>query len=363
MTRRLLAGLVFLVLPSSAAQAQTVGIEHQPVGCAVADRFPQLEARFAPADAVAGARVLFQTQNTPHWYGVAMKPDGSAFSAALPKPKKNLKAFRYYIEVTDKRLGTHRTADYTTSVVDGAGSCQGEVMAGALASASVLLQVPAGAAALPAGFASTGVIAAGTGSAAAGAGAVTGGGGGLSTAAVVGAVAGAGAAAAAVTVVGGGEEDPTETSYTGPIAGQYTLTQVVIGNVTNTCSWVRALSGTMTLVLDQQGLATGKPDSQATVWETEVGKTGPCSGGGPGEGGGVTFICTVTGTPDSLSCADQRTTTQAGPSTTTTTFAFSGARSGAVISGRVTFGRTGGGTNPSGTDTFSGTATFPVTLQ
>src|SRR5688500_9002775 len=151
MTRRFLAGVAVLAFASSSAHAQTLEIEHQPVGCAVADRFPQMEARFAPADAVAGARVLFQTPHTQHWYGVAMKSEGGAFSVALPKPKKSLKAFRYYIEATDKRLGTHRTADYTTSVVDGAGSCQGEVMAGALGSASVLLQVPAGAAALPAG--------------------------------------------------------------------------------------------------------------------------------------------------------------------------------------------------------------------
>ena len=78
-------------------------------------------------------------------------------------------------------------------------------MAGALASASVILQGPAGVAALPVGFASSGVVAgsaAGSGSSAGAAGAATAGGGGLSTGAVVGIVAGVGAAAAGVAVKG-----------------------------------------------------------------------------------------------------------------------------------------------------------------
>src|SRR4026209_299070 len=118
MTKHLFAGLgVFLLLTCSSAQAQTPRIDHQPVACAAAEKFPKLEARFAPADTVANARVVFQGQN-PDWYSVAMKPEGAIFTGVLPKPKKSLKAFRYYIEVTDKTLGTNRTADYTTSVVD-----------------------------------------------------------------------------------------------------------------------------------------------------------------------------------------------------------------------------------------------------
>ena len=56
MSRRLLAGLGVLVLTSSSLLAQTLTIDHQPVGCAVAEKFPRLEARFAPADTVATAR-------------------------------------------------------------------------------------------------------------------------------------------------------------------------------------------------------------------------------------------------------------------------------------------------------------------
>ena len=124
MSRRLLAGLGVVILSSSSLSAQTLSIDHQPVGCAVAERFPRLEARFAPADTVATARVVFQPENAQQWYAVAMKSEGPAFSGVLPKPKKSLKAFRYYIEVTDKALGTNRTADYTTNVVASPGDGQ-----------------------------------------------------------------------------------------------------------------------------------------------------------------------------------------------------------------------------------------------
>ncbi len=203
---RLLAGLCLVAAP--ALDAQTLKIDHQAVGCAVADRFPRLWARFDPADRVVAARVLFQPRSSQHWYAVAMTTDGPTFAGVLPKPKKSLEAYRYYIEVTDKTAATNRTPDYTTEVVGRAAECQGKMMAAALASASVLLQVPAGAAAVPAGFASTSVVAAGSGSAAAGAGAAAAGGGGLSTAAVLGIVAGVGAVGAGVAVAAGGEARP-----------------------------------------------------------------------------------------------------------------------------------------------------------
>jgi len=192
------SGILFAViaLPS---RAQTPKIEHQPVACASADRFARLEARFLPTESVAVARIVFQGQ-TADCYSVAMKPEGAGFAGVLPKPKKSLKSFRYYIEVTDKALGTTRTADYTAAVVDSAGACKGKVMAAALGSASVILQSPAGVAALPAGFASTGVVAgsaAGSGSAAGAAGAAAG--GGHAVAIALG-VVGAGAVAGGVTL-------------------------------------------------------------------------------------------------------------------------------------------------------------------
>ena len=206
------------IKPSPVSTPQpTLSIDHEPVACAVAERFPRLVAHFTPADAIARAQVLFQGDIAQEWYAVAMKEEGPTFSGVLPKPKKSLKAFRYYIEVTDKALGTNRTADFTTSVVGSASDCKGKVMAGSVAAASVLLLGPAGAAAVPLGFASTGVVAAGSG-AAAGSASVAGGGGGLSTVALVGIVGGAGLGVAAVAAKGGGSSATTSTSSPTPPA-------------------------------------------------------------------------------------------------------------------------------------------------
>jgi hypothetical protein len=218
-----LAFVALCAVQPSSVRAQTQAppaIDHQAVACVAADKFPRLEARFTPAENVAAARVLFQGQ-TADWYSVAMKPDAAVYAGILPKPKKELKSFRYYIEITDKALATSRTAEFTAAVVDSAAACKGKLTAGAVSSASVLLQGPAGAAALPGGFASTGVVAgsaagsgaatgaagASSGSSAAGAGAAAGAGGGIGTTALVlGGVAVAGGAVA-VGVSKSGESD------------------------------------------------------------------------------------------------------------------------------------------------------------
>ncbi|MBX7186833.1 MAG: hypothetical protein K1Y01_16950 [Vicinamibacteria bacterium] len=208
MENSVLPGLVSLLILVGPAFAQMPSIVHQPVACVTAEKFPRFEARLAPPEQVAAARVVFQGQTTD-WYSVAMKPEGPLFAGVLPKPKKDLKSFRYYIEVMDKAMGTNRTAEYTAAVVDSASACKDRVVAGALGSASVILQGPAGAAALPAGFASSGVVAgsaAGSGSAAGVSAAGAAGGGVGATALVIGGVAVAGGAAAVAASAGGGED-------------------------------------------------------------------------------------------------------------------------------------------------------------
>ena len=207
-----------LLLSGATTSAESPAIDHRPVACAAVDRFARLEARFSPAEDVAVARVVFQGETTD-WYSVAMKAEGATFAGVLPKPKKSLKSFRYYIEVTDKALGTNRTAEYTTMVVDSSSACKGGVMAGTLASASVVLQGPAGVVALPAGFASTGVVAgsaAGSGGAAGAVGAAGAGGGFGATALVLGGLAAAGGAVALALPKGGDSGD----SSSGPSGSQ-----------------------------------------------------------------------------------------------------------------------------------------------
>lgn len=202
-----------MVLLASPAAAQGVAIEHQAVGCVVADKFPSFAARLDPAEKVARARLHFKPEGGLHWYSVAMKPEREAFAGVLPKPKKKLKSLRYYIEVTDKEAATSRTEEYAPSVASGPAACKDKVVARTLVSASVRLEVPAGAPRVPPGFGSAGITAVGAGvatagAAAAGAGAAAG--GGLSTgvivAGVVGGVVVAGGAAAAVALKGGSQD-------------------------------------------------------------------------------------------------------------------------------------------------------------
>jgi len=202
--------LVVLVLAAAhPAAGEAPAIEHDGVGCVVAEKFPRLQARIVPAEAVARALVHFRTDAAQPWYAVAMKADGGSFSGVLPRPKGSLKAFHYYIDVTDRAFATGRTPEYTTTVVSGPGGCPGKMMAGVLGSASILLEVPAGAPLVPAGFGSAGVAAAGSGTAAASAtaGAAGGGGAGIGT---VAAIVGGGAAVAGAVVAAkaaSGEDD------------------------------------------------------------------------------------------------------------------------------------------------------------
>jgi hypothetical protein len=199
-----LAGAIALVYFPAAA-AWPASIDHEAVSCVVADRFPQLEARFTPADAVGRARVLFRTETAPVWYGVTMKREGDVFAAALPKPRKSLRRFVYYVEVADTNLVTSRSEEHTVEVVAGEGGCAKGVVAAAVTAATVLLEVPVGAAAIPAGFSGAGVVAAGSATAAGGAAAASSG-GGLSSTAIVAGVGVAAAAGAVVAVKAAGDE-------------------------------------------------------------------------------------------------------------------------------------------------------------
>jgi hypothetical protein len=187
----------FIAASLLAASGSTATIEHKAVSCVEADKFPRFEAKLTPPEAVGRARVFFRSERGPAWYAVSMKPEGDVFTAYLPKAKKGLKRFLYYVEVADTHLGTSRTEEFTANVAAGQ-PCAPETMgaSASVAAASVLLEVPTGAPLVPLGFSSAGVTAAGGGAAtAASAGAAaSSGGGGLGTGVIL---AGAGVAAAA----------------------------------------------------------------------------------------------------------------------------------------------------------------------
>src|SRR5688572_25705976 len=145
MPRRRCHSLPFALL-LLAAPAHAASIEHQAVACVVAERHPQLQARFVPAEDVARARVFFRTGANSPWYAVTMTSAGGVLTGVLPRPKKSLEQFTYYVEAADRSFATTRTEEYTASVVAPPGACQGGLMAIGLPSASVLLEAPSGAA-------------------------------------------------------------------------------------------------------------------------------------------------------------------------------------------------------------------------
>jgi hypothetical protein len=209
-----LLGLWLAVQPFAGATGVT--IEHRGVACVAADRFPSFEAKLLPLDEVARARLYFRAGSTPHWYFVEMTADGGLHRAVLPKPKKSLERFDYFIEATDKALGTSRTADFSAAVSSGARACPGGLPLAASAAAARVEVAPlsptAGVPAVPPGFASTGVVMASAGSAtsASGAAGAAGTGGGISSKAVMLGAAGAAAVAGGVALAVSGGEDSTD---------------------------------------------------------------------------------------------------------------------------------------------------------
>ena len=351
MSNGALAILAAVVLACPFAAAETLQIEHSTVACVVADKYPRFEARFRPADAVARARVLFQPKDTAPWYAVAMGREGPVFEGVLPKPKKSLESFRYYIEVTDKAANTTRTADQAVTVVDGAGGCEGMMVAGALGSATVALEVPAGAPAVPAGFASAGIAAATAGAAVTAAAASSG--GGVPAAVLIGGAAAAAAGAAVVVSRGGAPKD-----YSGPINGEYTLTTVCTFNMTTTCTNVFAISGTATVTLEESnGSVQDLSGFQATGTSTAIRVIGAgCSPLGPFPFG---RSCRLAGSPGAITCRSESTAEGL-----TSVTEFSGALRGGVITGTATISDVGrGGVAPGGSCEQTGSGTFTVEMR
>jgi hypothetical protein len=206
---------ILLSLTPAAAFPEGIVIRHDAVGCVVAEKFPQFEARFEPVERLGRARLHFRPEGSPYWYSVAMTREGDGFRGVMPKPRKSLKSFSYYIEATDVDFTTSRTEEYSPRVVARPAECGQTLLAAALPAASVVVEAPAGAPALPAGFATSGVTTAGA------AGAVTAsaaGSGGVSMGLVAGVVGGAAAVAGVAVAVGkgGGSSTPTASGTSPP---------------------------------------------------------------------------------------------------------------------------------------------------
>jgi hypothetical protein len=201
---------------SASSQTAKVTIEHAPVACATVDRFTEIEARLSPRDAVAKARVMFRAADSGHWYYVPfLAGTDGRFTAHLPKPLPQLKAFDYYIDAQTASFDDSRTPDRRVEVVGRNATCGTGLLAGSAASVAARLVVAAlsSGPALPAGFAASGIVA---GAGAAAGAATTAAGGGISgtTLGIVGGVVAA-AGVAVATVAGGGDGDEGSCCHAG----------------------------------------------------------------------------------------------------------------------------------------------------
>lgn len=125
---RALASLVLAAAALSAGPVSADGpiVEHEPVDCIVAGRYPLLAACFQPADQVARGRVYFQPEGATAWYFVEMKSAMPCWAGVLPKPSRALvdRHVRYYIETTTRSMGSARTSEYDALVVRSAEECK-----------------------------------------------------------------------------------------------------------------------------------------------------------------------------------------------------------------------------------------------
>ena len=82
-----------LAVPASVL-AQAIDIDHKPVGCIVAGKYPKLSACFSPSGKLARSRVYFRPENGgANWYYVEMKT-GAAISPRSPATRASCRSPR-----------------------------------------------------------------------------------------------------------------------------------------------------------------------------------------------------------------------------------------------------------------------------
>jgi hypothetical protein len=198
---------------STSSFAQGIAIDHKPVGCIVAGKYPRLPACFAPAGKLARSRVYFRAESGgANWFYVEMKSDAPCFTGVLPKPKKDLigKKVFYYIDAFDQQFVENRTPDNAAEVVGSERECKKDVPVAPFLDKASVTVFPS----LPAGFAAGGL------------------GGGAVAAIVVGgaAVVGGGVALASNS----GSSDTTTTTTSGSAVLPPTVTIPPITGTTTT---------------------------------------------------------------------------------------------------------------------------------
>ena len=150
-------------------------------------------------------------------------------------------------------------------------------------------------------------------------------------------------------------------SYSGPYSGQYTETTVssLATGGFQTCTNTFALSGTLTLTLEQSGdNVTGNASVSGLETETAHGGPTPC----PSKGN-IQMLqdAAVNSSVSNLQFSKANVTP--GSFATTVSDSFTGVLSGGTITGTLTWSRSGNGTTQGNSVTSNATTTMSVTLH
>jgi hypothetical protein len=237
---------------------------------------------------------------------------------------------------------------------------QGQTAAATIAQTNVMTAAQAAGAA----GATTG-SGAGGGSGGAGAGAAGGGGGGISgtTIGIVGAAVGGGALAATQLdgVLGG--DDNIRTNFTGPLSGQFQVTTTSSG-FNPVCVSTRAITGTFNIRLVEEPGGSVRGDLVIEGTQSEVARSCP-SGGSGFPTTPIRYNGNISGTASNFTWSFSNTASSTGATSTNVVIevSFTGALSGGVITGTLTYSETANGQNEGGAFGGKGTGTFPVTLR
>jgi hypothetical protein len=72
-------------------------VVHEPIGCLIARRYPEIDATIEPVSEVAEARLYFKSARSD-WFWVKMTNNDGRFVGRLPKPQVAASPVRYRIE-------------------------------------------------------------------------------------------------------------------------------------------------------------------------------------------------------------------------------------------------------------------------
>ncbi len=153
---------VVLALLAPVVSAGSFEIRHDPVPCAVSERYTRVAATAVPPEQVASAELQFRESPSGGWYAVRMSVKGGVWSGVLPRPVRPLQGFEYRLVMVSPKLETTETAAMAVRVDEDAAHCGGAHSSLEVA-APIVVRVPVGAPAVPAvppGFSPAGVVAA-----------------------------------------------------------------------------------------------------------------------------------------------------------------------------------------------------------